>query len=128
MSHKCSHYPNRIVTINQSTLCLMPGRHEFHHSPHEHSTEYANKSQFSSFLRPLLCYSLSQRPPILSNFPPYSLISSPNSGRIFQITMVLVCVHPPIPSFVPAHKHKRNVVCTYAIADVQSCSLILYNQ
>jgi len=44
---------------------------EFRHSPHEYSTEYAHKSPFSFYLRPLLCCSLFQRPPILSNFPPF---------------------------------------------------------
>jgi hypothetical protein len=45
--------PDRIVTTDQSTWCQMPGILEFHHSPHEYSTEYAHKSPFSFYLRPL---------------------------------------------------------------------------
>jgi hypothetical protein len=59
--------------------------------------------------------------------PPSSLISFLNGGSIFQITMLLVCVYP-ITSFVQDDRHQRKLVCTYVIGDVQSCSLILYNE
>jgi len=54
--------------------------------------------------------------------PPSSLISFLNGGRISQITMLLVRVHP-IPSFVPGDRHQRKLVCTYVTGDDQSCSI-----
>jgi hypothetical protein len=46
--------PDRNVATDHSTWCQMSGILEFHHSPHEYSTEYTHKSPFSFYLRPLL--------------------------------------------------------------------------